>query len=387
MRVLLLVFLLNICIHAIEVFKYSLHDLALIVSDTNNINIIIDDKIENEKIFFFNDPLDKILSFETFVYMLKDINYEISFNGKFYHVTKDDSSLHKYFFAPNPNFTREQLSLLSQTFNVDLSLSNSSQIVVKYLNRTDLQNLNTYLQNYKPLKHVHLDGEIIAVNETALKDIGIDFSSIASTIKDTGTFDISLFSNINNNDAVKSIISSQGLNAFGDISVFVSLLEATGFSTVVTKPNMIIRSGSVSTFNSGKQIRIITGSTESIRNSGEYSSKQYEILDLGLSLECSANIYNDDTIDLDFSFSVKDIQVYEPQLDQLILDNKSFKSQFTLKNNDTVLIAGLTSTVDKTDIHSVPFFSDIPFFGSFFEHEINNSNSISYLIYFKAVIK
>ena len=371
---------------ATEVFKYTLQELAFTVSETNNINIIIDDKVDNEKIFYFNDSLDKDLSFDSFLFMLKDINYEISFNGKFYYITKNNSDSFKYYYFKNPLITSDKLLLLSKEFNIDLSLSDTHQIVAKYINYDDLKNFQKYLDNYLPPKHILLEGEILAVNETKLNELGIDFASIASTIKTTGSFDIGLFSNINYNDSIKKIISSNGISSLGDISVFISLLNATGYSKVVTRPNMLIRSGDKSTFQSGQQIRIVTGSTDSIRNTGEYSSKQYEMLGLGLILECNADIYNDD-ISLDFKFSVKDINTYQPELDTLIIDNKSFDTKVSIKNGDSVVLAGLTTSVKQTKNYSIPFISNIPYLGSIFQHDYDSVETVSYLIYFKASIQ
>lgn len=382
----ILLFLYN-SVFAVEAFKYTLQELAYTVSATNNINIILDESVDNEKFFYFNDELDKNLSFDSFMYMLKDINYEISYNGKFYYVTKNNSDIAKFFYIKNPHISTKDLALLSKKFDLDLSLSSSSQIIVKYVNYDSLLNFQTYLKNYKSVKQVYLEGEILSVNETMLHDMGIDFVSISSALKNTGTFDIGLFSSINANDSVMSILSTvSDTSSLGDISLFINLLNATGASKVVTRPNMLIRSGDTSTFKSGKQMRIITGSTDSIRNTGEYSSKQYELLDLGLSLSCSAEIY-DNKIDLDFKFTVKEINTYNPSLDELIIDNKSYDSKFNLDNNSSIIIAGLTSNVVKTDNYSIPILSDIPFIGSIFEHNTKSNESISYLIYFKASIK
>lgn len=385
MRFLFLMIFFYINIFANEVFNYSLQELAYTVSQTNKINIVIDSKLDNEKLFFFSDALDKDLSFDAFNYMLRDINYEIFFNGKFYYITKNSNDKFKFYYAKNPNISDKKLELLSKKFELDLSLSDANQIVVKYQNLDSLENFKIYLENYKPIKQVFLEGEILAVNETLLNDIGIDFASIASTIKATGSFDIGLFSNVNANDAVMSILSSHS-GSIGDISLFINLLHATGSSKVVTRPNMLIRSGNTSTFKSGKQIRIITGSTDSIRNTGEYSSKQYELLDLGLTLSCDAVIY-DNNIDLKFKFSVKDVTTYKPALDELIIDNKSYESDFYIENNSSIILAGLTSTSKSHDVYALPFLSDIPYIGEVFTHETTSNDSISYLIYFKATIQ
>lgn len=385
MRFLFFILFFYSSVFSSEVFNYSLQELAYTVSQTNKINIVIDSKLNNEKLFFFSDSLDKDLSFDAFMYMLRDIKYEISFNGKFYYITKNNDDKFKFYYAKNPNISAKKLELLAKKFELDLSLSDANQIVVKYQNLEFLENFKTYLVNYKPIKQVFLEGEILAVNESLLNDIGIDFASIASTIKSTGSFDIGLFSNVNANDAVMSILSSYN-GSLGDISLFINLLHATGSSKVVTRPNMLIRSGNTSTFKSGKQIRIITGSTDSIRNSGEYSSKQYELLDLGLTLSCDATIY-DNNIDLKFKFSVKDVTTYKPALDELIIDNKSYESDFYIENNSSIILAGLTSTSKSHDKYSLPILSDIPYIGEVFTHETTSNDSISYLIYFKATIQ
>jgi len=384
MKKIFLISIITIYLNASEAYRYSLQELAYIVSLTNKINIIISPDIKNEKSFYFTDDLDKKISFSAFVYLLKDLDYEIVFNGSFYHIKKIENDF-KLGFLDNPSIPDKKLQSISKKFDLDLSLSHSSQIIAKYTNQKSFDKFNIYVQNYKPTKHVFLEGEIVAINETKLRDVGIDFTSISSQLNKTQNFDLSLFSNLNNNDAVKKILSSNTA-PLGDISMFFNLLDSLGSSEIVTRPNMLIRSGESSSFTSGKQIRIVTGSVDTVGNSSDYSSKQYELLDIGLQLTCNAVVYND-IVNLDFKFNISDISTYEPELDVLIIDSKTFTSKFSVKDGEYIILAGLTTTNKTNDTYSIPILSDLPYIGNIFKHDVSSNESISYIIYFKVSIQ
>jgi len=369
-----------------EVYKYSIHDLAFRVSETNHINIIVDPAIDIEKNFFFYSPLDAKLSFSSFQLLVQNSQYRIDIIDNIYYVTAKENEPFMFSYVTVKRLTQEQLERVSKYFEVDALFAGSHKIVVKYKDVNKYREFKSYVELIDNPRHVYLEGEIIAVSESKLKDIGIDFTSVANQVVDTGHFDLGVFSNANFNDSVKQLVSAYSINNLGDISLFVNLLKQTGSAHVVTRPNMLIMSGETSTFKSGKQLRIISSSTDSVRAAGEYSSKQFEMLDIGLTLSCKAEVIDDHAV-LNFKFAVKELDTYAPELEQLIIANKSYESRFDIKDGDTLALAGLTSDLDTEDVYAVPLLSSIPFVGGLFRHTTENHDTVSYIIYFKAVIK
>lgn len=367
----------------------TLQELSLIVSQSNKINILIDPKIDIKRNFYFYDDFNKNLTKQSFQFIIENNGLILKYLGDVYYITEDKNDT-QYDHIKYRNITTDDVKKISEFYKLDITFLGDSEIIVKYKDENKFLSFKKYLSKISSPKHVYLEGEIIAVNETKLNDIGIDFASISSKVFQVGSFDLGLITNVNNNDFIQQIIATRSTISnplqLGDISSFISFLKDTGTSTVVTRPNMLIMDGKESVFKAGKQIRIVDSSTESIRDSGEYSSKQYQMLDVGLTLKCKAQIV-EDKASLQFQFVVSDLAEYKPSLDELIIDNKTYTSTFNIVDGEEIVLAGLTSEMDIKSKSGLPFFSDIPLLGRLFEHESNTKQKISYIIYFKGTIK
>ncbi|PCI27258.1 MAG: hypothetical protein COB67_08880 [SAR324 cluster bacterium] len=381
----ILILLISLTLYA-ESIKISLHQLANHVSESNHINIILDPKIDIESNFYFFSVLSPRISLNAFRIIISENGYLLSKLGNIYYLNKRPEKKFKFEYIKYNNIPYEKLEKLASFFNTELVNVGGSQIIVKYLDVDMFHNFKRYVSTLSEVKHVYLEGEIISVNEQQLEDIGIDFTSIASSINSIGSFDIGLFTNVNNNVAVQELISSRGINELGDVSFFINLLKESGAAHVVTRPNMMIMDNGTSVFKAGQEIRIVSSSTDSVRNSGEYSSKQYEMLDVGLTLDCSAKILNGHAL-LDFKFVISELIEYKPLLDVLVIGGHTFTSTFDIKDGEQIMLAGLTTSNDVTYNASVPYLSAVPLVGNLFNHDIDKVENISYIIYFKATIK
>ncbi|MBE0515161.1 hypothetical protein [Sulfurimonas sp.] len=364
----------------------NIHELAQLVSDTNKINIILDPKVDISRNFYFYSSLTSKISLESFLIICESNGFELSNFNSIYYLTLKTAEPQKYDFLTFKNIPFDDLLKLAAFFEVSLVKVGVNKVIVKYLKKESFINFKRFVDSVSAVKQIFLEGEIISVNETNLKDIGIDFASIASSIKTMGFFDTGLFTNINNNKEVQALISSRGLaGGLGDISLFINLLKETGQARVVTRPNMTVMNGEKSIFLSGQKIRIVASSTDSLRPTGEYSSKKFETLNVGLTLSCAADIYDGHAI-LDFNFEVSDLQEYNPSLGSLVTTTKSYISKFDIKNGEQMMLAGLTTSSTNQYNASIPILGDIPLLGSLFDHTVDKKEDISYLIYFKAVI-
>lgn len=370
-----------------DAFKVSLQELALMTSQANHINIILDSTIDLQRNFYFYDEFDPQLSKQSLQIILETSGLTLNYLGDVYYITNVDNNTTMFDHIKYRNITVEDVTKLSKFYNIQVTALGNSELIAKYTDDKNFISFKNALTEISSPKHILLEGEIIAVNESTLNDIGIDFASIASTVFQVGSFDLGLITNVNNNEFVQQIISSQSpLAGIGDISAFISFLKETGSASVVTRPNMLVMDGKESIFKSGQQIRIIDSATESIRQTGEYSSKQFRMLDVGLTLKCMAQIV-ENKASLDFEFTVSNLTQYQPLLDELIIDNKTYKSTFNIVDGEEIVLAGLTAATTIHKTAAVPFISDIPFFGELFKHDYDETQNISYLIYFKGTIK
>ena len=369
-----------------DAFKFSLHELAFQVSINNKINIIVDPGIDDEQNFYFYNDLDTKLSRSAFELLLKENGYQLKAYDNLFYVTKQDVKTYSYQHIKIQSLPFSQIQSISQFFDINVTHVDSDEYIVRYFDTQKYFKFTNMIHSLTRRKQISLEGEIIAVNESDLKDIGVDFTSVANAINQVGSASVGVLSNLNNNSLFQQFVKEQAVTNIGDITVFINFLKEYGDAKVVTRPNMIIRDGEQSQFKAGKQIRIIESSTDSVKPSGEYAAKQYKMLDVGLSFTCKANILEDYSV-LDFSFEVSELEVYKPLLDELIITSKSFKSIFSVADGETIAIAGLTSQQEESIVSETPLLSSIPLIGDWlFTHTYKKKQTVSYLVYFKVSV-
>ena len=130
MRV-VIIFFFPLWLLATDAFLYSIQDLAHAVSETNQVNIVIDPSIDITNNFFFSAPLDSKLSLNAFRVLLQNNGYDLLYLGTIYYVNKHKDAL-RYGYHDNPNIPKEHLQEIAQYFGVQLAFFDASRIVVGY---------------------------------------------------------------------------------------------------------------------------------------------------------------------------------------------------------------------------------------------------------------
>jgi len=69
-----------------------------------------------------------------------------------------------------------------------------------------------------------------------------------------------------------------------------------------------------------------------------------------------------------------------------IIDVREAQTQILMKNDETVVLGGLLKDVQSKEIIGVPILSSIPFIGTFFRREVNDTAKVDLLIFIKAHI-
>jgi pilus assembly protein CpaC len=207
--------------------------------------------------------------------------------------------------------------------------------------------------------------EITEINNNKAKEFGIKWVDEIST----GELFIQ-------SEAGKSIYPS--LVEFNDwvrytpLSAKLKLLQESGSAQVLSNPKLVTKSGTKARFLVGGEFPIAVSGV----SGGNVEWKEY-----GIIMEILPKILPDDKIDI----------VIETELSRLDWANavqglpnvakRQARSNVILKNQQTIVIAGLIENYKDKKSSGVPILSDIPIFGSLFKNTKIIDNKTNVLIF------
>lgn len=156
------------------------------------------------------------------------------------------------------------------------------------------------------------------------------------------------------------------------LSAKLKLLQESGSAQVLSNPKLVTKSGSKARFLVGGEFPISVSGV----SGGNVEWKEY-----GIITEILPKIVSEDKIDL----------VIETELSRLDWSNavqgfpniakRQAKSNVILKNQQTVIIAGLIENYKDKNVSGVPILSDIPVLGTLFKTTKTVDNKTNVLIF------
>ena len=156
------------------------------------------------------------------------------------------------------------------------------------------------------------------------------------------------------------------------LSAKLKLLQESGSAQVLSNPKLVTKSGSKARFLVGGEFPISVSGI----SGGNVEWKEY-----GIITEILPKILSEDKIDL----------IIETELSRLDWSNavqgfpniakRQAKSNVILKNQQTVIIAGLIENYKDKTISGIPILSDIPVLGSLFKTTKTVDNKTNVLIF------
>lgn len=256
-----------------------------------------------------------------------------------------------------------------------------------------------------PVRQVLIESRIVIANEDFSKDLGVRFgyshfnnqqnialtggngtksdfvSAIGGDI--TGDVDYGGTTSFNTDGLENYIVDLPVTNpaaafrwSIGRVGSYLlqlelSALQAEGRGEVVSSPRVITANQKEALIESGTEIPYQEASS-----SGATSVSFKKAV---LSLKVTPHITPDDRIIMDLSVSkdsVGEIFAGVPSI-----DTNEVTTQVLVANGDTVVLGGIFESDDRSDITSVPFFSEIPYLGRLFKNSAKNTSKQELLVF------
>lgn len=377
MTTLLMFFLLVNSLKA-ETLEMNLATFATYASETNNINILIDEDLKNQNIIFIvNDSNSYLL--EAFRKAVNLKGLELVKNEKFYFVTKKELYVEDLKYRSiKLNFVKyEDIQNFLKVYAdlIKFEFINTSKILMIYSKQKEFDSINQMIQSIDLLpKQLKLKVTIIDTNLDKLKELGSDSSSL--NLQNNGNF---FFNLVSYPFSVKNNVPSSEKDNF---YTFLKYLNTEGTSEFISNPVITISDEKKVSFQSGDEIPYQMGTT-TINDTNLRTSNSYEYKKVGLDITVTPHIYSDDNVYLDLDLNVSSIKSNENNLP--ITSQKSINQSFHLRVNELLVLTGINKKELITSYTKIPLLADIPFLGWFFKYESTDENKSNLSVVFELV--
>lgn len=383
LKVLILSLLLAISSVYAEKIDLSLREFASMVASDHNVNILIQQSIEDDKIFFYlgdhNSTKVPLSAFSKMLY-LKGFNFKKADGFYFIEQIKvpEEKPVENVFQTvslKNPVFNDVQNLLSTYEINASYIASNNSisfSAPPKRLN----QILSSIRSIDVPQNQVQFKITILETSVDALKDRGANVSAyFQSTVKKNSDGDaIAQSSNYFLNlitmpySTSTNVLSTSKSGFYG----VLRYLNENGFTEIKNSPVITARNQTEVSFSSVKNIPYKAG-TSSYASSSTTSTTSYAYKDVGLKVIIKPIII-ENMVNFDLTLTIEDLL---DTSDTPSTSKKELKSTYVLQRGEMLVLSGINKETISDSSYDVPFLSKVFLLGELFKYESKlKSNSI-----------
>lgn len=360
-----------------ENLEINLADFATFASQTNKINILIDDSLKNENIIFVVSDENSFL-LEAFEKAVNLKGLELVKNDKFYYVRKRDIYVEQVKYRPiKLNFVNydDIKNFLQVYHDIKYEFISTSKTLLIASKEDEFNSIREMIKTIDILpKSLKLKVTIIDTNLDKLKQLGADTTEL--NLQNSTNF---FFNLVSYPFSVNNEVSSSDKDKFYS---FIKMINQKGVSEFVSNPVLTLSDEKEVQFDVVNNLPFKTGSS-TIQSANYSTSESYEYKDIGLQIKVKPHIYSDNNVYLDLELNVSNVL---STTDNLPNTSKKFvKQSFHLTTNKLLVLTGLNKKEIVSNFNEVPFLADIPALGWLFKYESKNESNNNLSIVFELI--
>lgn len=360
-----------------ENLEMNLADFATFASQTNRINILIDDSLKNENIIFVVSDENSFL-LEAFEKAVNLKGLELIENDKFYYVRKRDIYVEQVKYRPiKLNFVNydDIKNFLQVYHDIKYEFISTSKTLLIASKEDEFNSIREMIKTIDILpKSLKLKVTILDTNLDKLKELGADTTEL--NLQNSTNF---FFNLVSYPFSVNNEVSSSDKDKF---YLFIKMINQKGVSEFVSNPVLTLSDEKEVQFDVVNNLPFKTGSS-TIQSANYSTSESYEYKDIGLQIKVKPHIYSDNNVYLDLELNVSNVL---STTDNLPNTSKKFvKQSFHLTTNKLLVLTGLNKKEIVSNFNEVPFLADIPALGWLFKYESKNESNNNLSIVFELI--
>lgn len=205
-----------------------------------------------------------------------------------------------------------------------------------------------------------LDVEILEVNRTKLRELGIELSPSTISSSITGPVRAQAEPNL----TLQTMTELGSGNVLLTLpSLYLNFLREDATTKVLANPRMRILTGAKAQLHIGEKVPIKVV-TSVYRDTSEETSS-YEYKDIGIKLEVLPVIHRSNEISVDLKLEVSSI-THQDQNEQPTIGTRQITTALRLTDGQPEILAGLIRTEERIHHNSLPVLGEIPLIGRYF---------------------
>ena len=213
---------------------------------------------------------------------------------------------------------------------------------------------------------IEISIEITEINNNKAKEYGIKW------VDEISTGELFITSGETKETSYPTLVEFNDWVRYTPLSAKLKLLQESGSAEVLSNPKLITKSGAKARFLVGGEFPIaVSGVT-----GGKVEWKEY-----GIITEVLPKILQDNKIDLTIETELSRLDWTRDVQGFPIIAKRQAKSYVTLKNQQTIVIAGLIENYKDKTTSGIPILQDIPLLGTLFKNTKTVNNKTNVLIF------
>ena len=274
----------------------------------------------------------------------------------------------------DPAEVKKSINLLIDDKSIRVDKRTSSLIVTTY--QSKLPQVETTIKELdQEKKQVIIQARVEEISHGGLEKLGIDwnFQKLAAngnsaTINDK--------EDDNNEINVNSNLSTIGDNIGLNYLTAINMLEDNDQATNLANPQITTVDGKSATIDIGNQVPIV--------KPGGDGKTEVEFKDIGISLDITPKITEDNKIHMDVKPETSIVSEYFETADGIrypIIETRKVETNVRVVNGKTIAIGGLITQEEVENMSKVPFLGDLPMFGKMFSNKSTQIEKTELIIF------
>lgn len=205
---------------------------------------------------------------------------------------------------------------------------------------------------------VQIDAQILELNSSYAKNMGIEWTSALSWKETLPTFNV---------NAPTDFLKIGNFLRADPITAKINALITEGKGRILSRPKLVCASGKEARFLVGGEIPISTTTT----SSGGTVQENVQFRPYGVNLTVTPTI-KDTKVNILLNIYVTDIDASNKVGNNVAFTTRTAQTELYLEDGQTVILAGLIKNSQNQTIKRIPIFSDIPILGAVFRTRLNS---------------
>jgi type II secretory pathway component GspD/PulD (secretin) len=203
----------------------------------------------------------------------------------------------------------------------------------------------------KKAPQILIEGKVVEVSQSGLSDIGIVWG------EQQGIFKFSVDR------------STGGISQADDVAGALDALIASGKARLIANPKITALDRKEAEINIGSRIPYAVPAGYS----STYAQWTVQYIDAGVNLKILPSVAGDGTIVATIRPEVSNISEWSATSagEFPVISTRNASVTVRLKDGETLVIGGLINESDRENVSGIPFLSDIPLIGWFFQRKVN----------------